>query len=270
MTTINPNGKANSAQPLEIKEGMTVGEVQKKGTDAQKAAATRFDVNGDGKYDYYEAYDFSHTKIKSGNNGTEIHLYDEDGNLQKKVDINAEKQDYANRTAKRQKFEQTLTTYGIDIDNAEWVGINECSTKTINGKTYLILKATPTSPAPDKNSTYTIEDSYELSIPIDKDFDPSKIKMYRAEDEANVHFENVNGTLKILGEETRNHGFAFGGNSNITVIGKDGVADLIAAEGNAKVSVKTGDYADTLEDRTKGDDIRLKPGTTTVQANEND
>ena len=36
---------------LEVKEGMTVQQLQEKGNPAQKQAATIFDYNGDGKYD---------------------------------------------------------------------------------------------------------------------------------------------------------------------------------------------------------------------------
>ena len=259
---------------LEVKEGMTVQQLQEKGNPAQKQAATIFDYNGDGKYDAYEALDFNHTRITADTKMGEIRLYDKDAPKNAKPDktvkINTEKANYAKRSAKYQKFAQTLTRFGLDVGDAEWVGFNEAQVKTVNGKSYLVLKAVPkTNPTGD---CYAVEDCCELSIPLDKDYEPSKIEMYRAEDNCNVHFNNLKGTLKITGNTTRNHGFAFGGNSNVTVIGKSGIPDEIAVEDNAKVTVKTDDYADTLYDRTRtGEDgypvetHHLKPGSTTVK-----
>ena len=223
---------------LEIQEGMTVKDVQAKGNAAQKAAAILFDFNGDGEFDYYEAYSFNQSRIAYDANNGEVRLYDKDkpnGTAPvETVNIEEAKAEYSKKSAKYQKFAQTLTHFGIDVSSAEWVGINDCEVKTVNGKTYLILKAVPQTPEPDPNeSSYSIESHFELSIPIDKDFDPKNIIMYRAEDECNVHFDNVKGTLTILGGETREHGYAFGGNSNVTVVGKDGVADKIAVEDNA-------------------------------------
>ena len=259
---------------LEVKEGMTVQQLQEKGNPAQKQAATIFDYNGDGKYDAYEALDFNHTRITADTKMGEIRLYDKDAPKNAKPDktvkINTEKANYAKRSAKYQKFAQTLTRFGLDVEHAEWVGFNEAQVKTVNGKSYLVLKAVPkTNPT---GNCYAEEDCCELSIPLDKDYEPSKIEMYRAEDNCNVHFNNLKGTLKITGNATRNHGFAFGGNSNVTVIGKSGIPDEIAVEDNAKVTVKTDDYADTLYDRTRrGEDHypvethHLKPGSTTVK-----
>lgn len=247
---------------LEIQEGMTVKEVQAKGNAAQKAAAILFDFNGDGEFDYYEAYSFNQSRIAYDANNGEVRLYDKDkpnGTAPvETVNIEEAKAEYSKKSAKYQKFAQTLTHFGIDVSSAEWVGINDCEVKTVNGKTYLILKATG-------------DDNYELSIPIDKDFDPKKIEMYRAEDECNVHFNNVKGTFTFLGNDGYyGNGIAFGGNSNVTVVGKDGVADKIAVEDNATVKVKTGDYADTIEDRTRGENHNLKPGETTVKGKGND
>ena len=259
---------------LEVKQGMTVQQLQEKGNPAQKQAATIFDYNGDGKYDASEALDFNHTRITADTKMGEIRLYDKDAPKNAKPDktvkINTEKANYAKRSAKYQKFAQTLTRFGLDVGDAEWVGFNEAQVKTVNGKSYLVLKAVPkTNPTGD---CYAVEDCCELSIPLDKDYEPSKIEMYRAEDNCNVHFNNLKGTLKITGNATRNHGFAFGGNSNVTVIGKSGIPDEIAVEDNAKVTVKTDDYADTLYDRTRrGEDHypvethHLKPGSTTVK-----
>ena len=261
---------------LEVKQGMTVQQLQKKGNPAQKQAATIFDYNGDGKYDAYEALDFNHTRITADTKMGEIRLYDKDAPKNAKPDktvkINTEKANYAKRSAKYQKFAQTLTRFGLDVGHAEWVGFNEAQVKTVNGKSYLVLKAVPKTNPTGNEQCYAMEDCCELSIPLDKDYEPSKIEMYRAEDNCNVHFNNLKGTLKITGNATRNHGFAFGGNSNVTVIGKSGIPDEIAVEDNAKVTVKTDDYADTLYDRTRrGEDHypvethHLKPGTTTVK-----
>ncbi len=261
---------------LEVKEGMTVQQLQKKGNPAQKQAATIFDYNGDGKYDAYEALDFNHTRITADTKMGEIRLYDKDAPKNAKPDktvkINTEKANYAKRSAKYQKFAQTLTRFGLDVGHAEWVGFNEAQVKTVNGKSYLVLKAAPKTNPTGNEQCYAVEDCCELSIPLDKDYEPSKIEMYRAEDNCNVHFNNLKGTLKITGNATRNHGFAFGGNSNVTVIGKSGIPDEIAVEDNAKVTVKTDDYADTLYDRTRrGEDHypvethHLKPGSTTVK-----
>ena len=261
---------------LEVKEGMTVRQLQEKGNPAQKQAATIFDYNGDGKYDAYEALDFNHTRITADTKMGEIRLYDKNAPKNAKPDktvkINTEKANYAKRSAKYQKFAQTLTRFGLDVKHAEWVGFNEAQVKTVNGKSYLVLKAVPKTNPTGNEQCYAMEDCCELSIPLDKDYEPSKIEMYRAEDNCNVHFNNLKGTLKITGNATRNHGFAFGGNSNVTVIGKSGIPDEIAVEDNAKVTVKTDDYADTLYDRTRrGEDHypvethHLKPGTTTVK-----
>lgn len=261
---------------LEVKEGMTVQQLQEKGNPAQKQAATIFDYNGDGKYDAYEALDFNHTRITADTKMGEIRLYDKDAPKNAKPDktvkINTEKANYAKRSAKYQKFAQTLTRFGLDVEHAEWVGFNEAQVKTVNGKSYLVLKAAPKTNPTGNEQCYAMEDCCELSIPLDKDYEPSKIEMYRAEDNCNVHFNNLKGTLKITGNATRNHGFAFGGNSNVTVIGKSGIPDEIAVEDNAKVTVKTDDYADTLYDRTRrGEDHypvethHLKPGSTTVK-----
>ena len=261
---------------LEVKEGMTVQQLQEKGNPVQKQAATIFDYNGDGKYDAYEALDFNHTRITADTKMGEIRLYDKDAPKNAKPDktvkINTEKANYAKRSAKYQKFVQTLTRFGLDVGDAEWVGFNEAQVKTVNGKSYLVLKAAPKTNPTGNEQCYAVEDCCELSIPLDKDYEPSKIEMYRAEDNCNVHFNNLKGTLKITGNATRNHGFAFGGNSNVTVIGKSGISDEIAVEDNAKVTVKTDDYADTLYDRTsRGEDHypvethHLKPGTTTVK-----
>ena len=261
---------------LEVKEGMTVQQLQEKGNPAQKQAATIFDYNGDGKYDAYEALDFNHTRITADTKMGEIRLYDKDAPKNAKPDktvkINTEKANYAKRSAKYQKFAQTLTRFGLDVGDAEWVGFNEAQVKTVNGKSYLVLKAAPKTNPTGNEQCYAMEDCCELSIPLDKDYEPSKIEMYRAEDNCNVHFNNLKGTLKITGNTTRNHGFAFGGNSNVTVIGKSGIPDEIAVEDNAKVTVKTDDYADTLYDRTRrGEDHypvethHLKPGSTTVK-----
>ena len=261
---------------LEVKEGMTVQQLQEKGNAAQKQAATIFDYNGDGKYDAYEALDFNHTRITADTKMGEIRLYDKNAPKNAKPDktvkINTEKANYAKRSAKYQKFAQTLTRFGLDVKHAEWVGFNEAQVKTVNGKSYLVLKAVPKTNPTGNEQCYAMEDCCELSIPLDKDYEPSKIEMYRAEDNCNVHFNNLKGTLKITGNATRNHGFAFGGNSNVTVIGKSGIPDEIAVEDNAKVTVKTDDYADTLYDRTRrGEDHypfenhHLKPGTTTVK-----
>lgn len=261
---------------LEVKEGMTVQQLQEKGNPAQKQAATIFDYNGDGKYDAYEALDFNHTRITADTKMGEIRLYDKDAPKNAKPDktvkINTEKANYAKRSAKYQKFAQTLTRFGLDVEHAEWVGFNEAQVKTVNGKSYLVLKAVPKTNPTGNEQCYAMEDCCELSIPLDKDYEPSKIEMYRAEDNCNVHFNNLKGTLKITGNATRNHGFAFGGNSNVTVIGKSGIPDEIAVEDNAKVTVKTDDYADTLYDRTRrGEDHypvethHLKPGSTTVK-----
>ena len=261
---------------LEVKEGMTVQQLQEKGNPAQKQAATIFDYNGDGKYDAYEALDFNHTRITADTKMGEIRLYDKDAPKNAKPDktvkINTEKANYAKRSAKYQKFAQTLTRFGLDVKHAEWVGFNEAQVKTVNGKSYLVLKAVPKTNPTGNEQCYAMEDCCELSIPLDKDYEPSKIEMYRAEDNCNVHFNNLKGTLKITGNTTRNHGFAFGGNSNVTVIGKSGIPDEIAVEDNAKVTVKTDDYADTLYDRTRrGEDHypvethHLKPGSTTVK-----
>ena len=261
---------------LEVKEGMTVQQLQEKGNAAQKQAATIFDYNGDGKYDAYEALDFNHTRITADTKMGEIRLYDKDAPKNAKPDktvkINTEKANYAKRSAKYQKFAQTLTRFGLDVEHAEWVGFNEAQVKTVNGKSYLVLKAVPKTNPTGNEQCYAMEDCCELSIPLDKDYEPSKIEMYRAEDNCNVHFNNLKGTLKITGNATRNHGFAFGGNSNVTVIGKSGIPDEIAVEDNAKVTVKTDDYADTLYDRTRRGENHypvethhLKPGTTTVK-----
>lgn len=261
---------------LEVKRGMTVQQLQEKGNPAQKQAATIFDYNGDGKYDAYEALDFNHTRITADTKMGEIRLYDKDAPKNAKPDktvkINTEKANYAKRSAKYQKFAQTLTRFGLDVEHAEWVGFNEAQVKTVNGKSYLVLKAVPKTNPTGNEQCYAMEDCCELSIPLDKDYEPSKIEMYRAEDNCNVHFNNLKGTLKITGNATRNHGFAFGGNSNVTVIGKSGIPDEIAVEDNAKVTVKTDDYADTLYDRTRrGEDHypvethHLKPGSTTVK-----
>lgn len=261
---------------LEVKEGMTVRQLQEKGNPAQKQAATIFDYNGDGKYDAYEALDFNHTRITADTKMGEIRLYNKNAPKNAKPDktvkINTEKANYAKRSAKYQKFAQTLTRFGLDVKHAEWVGFNEAQVKTVNGKSYLVLKAVPKTNPTGNEQCYAMEDCCELSIPLDKDYEPSKIEMYRAEDNCNVHFNNLKGTLKITGNATRNHGFAFGGNSNVTVIGKSGIPDEIAVEDNAKVTVKTDDYADTLYDRTRrGEDHypvethHLKPGSTTVK-----
>ena len=261
---------------LEVKQGMTVQQLQEKGNPAQKQAATIFDYNGDGKYDAYEALDFNHTRITADTKMGEIRLYDKDAPKNAKPDktvkINTEKANYAKRSAKYQKFAQTLTRFGLDVEHAKWVGFNEAQVKTVNGKSYLVLKAVPKTNPTGNEQCYAMEDCCELSIPLDKDYEPSKIEMYRAEDNCNVHFNNLKGTLKITGNATRNHGFAFGGNSNVTVIGKSGIPDEIAVEDNAKVTVKTDDYADTLYDRTRrGEDHypvethHLKPGSTTVK-----
>ena len=184
---------------LEVKAEMTVKELQEKGNAAQKQAAIIFDYNGDGKYDAYEAWDFNHTRITADTKMGEIRLYDKDAPKNAKPDktvkINTEKANYAKRSAKYQKFAQTLTRFGLDVGCAEWVGFNEAQVKTVNGKSYLVLKAAPKTNPTGNEQCYAIEDCCELSIPLDKDYEPSKIKMYRLEDECNVHFDNLKVTL---------------------------------------------------------------------------
>lgn len=143
-----------------------------------------------------------------------------------------------------------LVFYGIDIERAEWVGIDNVQMKTVNGGKQLVLTSN--------------EEHYELTLPINKDYDPSKIKMWRSEDEANVHFEGINGEFKNTStpDEPRS-GYAFH-NSNVKITGADGVPDFFAIYTDTKATVKTGDYADIVETRSndgeRADNINLKPG----------
>lgn len=267
MTTIGQNGE-QTQHPLhpckgtriEVKEGWTVDYVQTKGSCVQRDAATIFDDDGDGKYDFWEANSFNKYRISYDINKGEVRLYDKnapkDAKPEKVINIAKHKEEYAAKTARYQKLLKTLTTYGIDIGMAKWVGITDCELKTDGGKTILVLKAP--------------KEGYELELPIDKNYDPEQISFFRAEDEYNVHFENVRGTLRCTGDFEWGNKFALGGNSAVTVIGKKGVSDGIAIENNATVTFVTDDFADNIQDRTRDDnghyqDTRLKPGTTTVQ-----
>lgn len=144
-----------------------------------------------------------------------------------------------------------LVFYGIDVEAADWVGVDKVQVKDVNGVKQLVL----TSNA----------EKYELTLPINKDYDPSKIKMWRSEDFANVHFEGINGEFKNTStpDEPRG-GYAFH-NSNVKITGADGVSDLFAIYSDTKATVVTGDYADTVEGRInstgKANRLNLKPGT---------
>lgn len=144
-----------------------------------------------------------------------------------------------------------LVFYGIDVDNADWVGIDKVQVKTVNGEKQLVLTSQ--------------EEHYELTLPINKDYDPSKVSMWRSEDFANVHFEGINGEFKNTSTPNNPRGgYAFH-NSNVKIIGADGVPDLFAIYSDTKAEIKTGDYADIVEGRinsTKETNVlNLKPGT---------
>lgn len=269
MTTIGQNEgeqkstlRACKCKRLEVEGGDSVGYIKYSGSCTQKAAATIFDYDGDGKYDHSEAWSFNHSRITHDPNKGEIRLYysDEpkDAKPSKIVDIEQEEKDYEERCAKFQKFAQTLTRYGIDVEMARNAGVTDCEVKEKDGKTVLVLHAAA--------------EGYELELPIDKDFEPKSIKIFRSEDDFNIHFNNVNGTLKCLyGDFDYGQQYGFGGNSNITVIGFDGAPESMAVENNAKVTFVTGDYADSIVDRTRKDSdgnstvTNLKPGKTTIQ-----
>ena len=242
---------------LKIEEGMTVKDVQARGNSAQKAAAILFDYNGDGHYSYGEALDFNGTSITNDTNKGEIRLYDREtkGSAPiKTVNIEEAKAEYSKKSAQYKKFRQTLTFYGIDYSQIERTSINDCEVKTVNGKTYLVLKAP----------------EYELSMPIDKNFEPHKIRIYRAEAH-NLQMENVKGTLTILGDNSSEYrGFDFHGDSNVTIIGRDGAVDTAGVSDNSAVTFKTGDYADYIKEWHETEPYctthHLKPGVTTVKA----
>ncbi len=150
-----------------------------------------------------------------------------------------------------QDAQKLLVFYGIDVENADWVGIDKVQVKTVNGEKQLVLTS--------------VEEQYELTLPINKDYDPSKIKMWRSEDEANVHFEGINGEFKNTSTpDNPRGGYAFH-NSNVKITGADGVPDLFAIYSDTKAEIKTGDYADTVEGRINStgetNTLNLKPGT---------
>jgi len=181
---------------LTITEGMTTEQVRKEGNAAQKAAICIFDKDANGVFDKEEASLFDSMRIALHKDGT-ANLY-KNNELEDSVDLKKAQADYdakiayekesmAKYEAIMNKISKPLTFYGINPKTAEWVGIDDVSVKTINGQKTLVLTSK--------------KEQYQLELPLDKDFDPSKIEMYRAEDITNVHFENIKGTLRTTGEK---------------------------------------------------------------------
>lgn len=158
-------------------------------------------------------------------------------------------------SGKKARTQQLLQRYGINQENAEWVGIDfaEVVKDKKTGEDILVLR----------NSG-----EWQLELPINDKFKPEKLEMWLAEDECNAHFKGVNGKLRILGEHTKGYpesqGFAFH-NSNIEVFCKDGIADNIATYKGTKMVVHTNEYSDVVYDRSKkphvtnADPINLRP-----------
>lgn len=156
-----------------------------------------------------------------------------------------------------------LVRYGFDdqqIGNFEWVGITgariHTNPKTGQKELWLTSKENQDYPA----------GTYRLELPIDENYEPSKINAYRAEDEYNVHFENVKGNLVFLQAAQGSHKtpkLAFEGNSNVHIQGLDGASDSVKLEYPATATFNTGDYADSVVGVSKKgnySEYNLKPG----------
>ena len=184
------------------------------------------------------------------------------------------------------KERAVLVRYGFNahqIDNFEWVGITgaRIHTDPTTGQKALWLTSKENGEyyigaqdgKPDKSGEYS-RGAYRLEIPIDENYEPSKIEAYRAEDEYNVHFQNVKGNLVFLQasqgvpEELKKYRhttpkLAFEGNSNIHIQGLDGASDSVKLEYPATATFNTGDYADSIVARSKQGNYsehNLKPG----------
>lgn len=184
------------------------------------------------------------------------------------------------------KERAVLVRYGFSqqqIDRFEWVGITgariHTNPKTGQKELWLTSKentqyfAQGKDGKPDKSGEYS-SGAYRLEIPIDENYEPSKIEAYRAEDEYNVHFENINGNLVFLQEtkgvpdefkEERHTTpkLAFEGNSNVHIQGLDGAADSVKLVYPATATFNTGDYADDVISVSKKGNYsehKLKPG----------
>lgn len=167
------------------------------------------------------------------------------------------------------KERAVLIRYGFtheQIDRFEWAGITGARiyTDPTTGQKALWLTSKEEGEyfvggkngEPDKLGTFSAG-TYRLEIPIDENYEPSKINAYRAEDEYNVHFENVRGNLVFLQateavpEDFKNirHTtpmLAFEGNSNIHIQGLDGAADSVKLYYPAVATFSTGDWADSV------------------------
>lgn len=179
-----------------------------------------------------------------------------------------------------------LIRYGFSadqIDNFEWVGITgaRIHTDPTTGQKALWLTSKEnggyyvqgTDGEPDKSGEFS-RGAYRLEIPIDDNYEPSKIGAYRAEDDYNVHFINVSGNLVFLQEtqgvpedfKEQRHTtpkLAFEGNSNIHIQGLDGAADSVKLVYPAVATFNTADYADSVVSKSKQGRIsetNLKPG----------
>lgn len=195
-----------------------------------------------------------------------------------------QKEDIDGRLSDKERA--VLVRYGFNahqIENFEWVGITgariHTDPKTGQKELWLTSKentqyfAQGKDGKPDKSGEYSAG-TYRLEIPIDENYEPSKIEAYRAEDEYNVHFANIKGNLVFLektqgvpeefsNERHRTPQLAFEGNSNVHIQGLDGAADSVKLVYPAVATFNTGDYADSVVAESKQGNYsehNLKPG----------
>lgn len=251
-----------------IKEGMSVYEVGNKGNAKQKAAAKIFDYNGDGIYDSFEAKQFNESVITvKGNKVTIVENlgYDNEpewtGYTQTKEDIN---KDYEKRSSQYKSNAALLRRFGFNekevLDN--WVNGDDVKCSIVTNKS--------------GEQIFKIEDRYmDILIPIDNNFEPSKLRIKSDLIENNdgkyeslIELENINCTVKLKDEiyDGTTERISIKGNSKVYVKGVDGLKDKVFVSDGAKVSFSTGDYADVIVDNTTEKERHLKPGITTVKS----
>ena len=168
--------------------------------------------------------------------------------------------EHAENKGLNKESQKLLTTYGLEKETVEWVGIDNVQLEEKNGVKKLVLTSST--------------DNYKLSIDIDATYEPENISMFRAEDDANIHFKGIKGEMEILGSynqggfDDQSVGFAFE-DCSITVKGADGVKDFIAIEGETKATIITNDYADSVDVRGPQSGFwRLKPGETNIDTHD--
>ena len=238
---INPN--------FEIKQGTQVYDVLNNGTKEQKAAAKIFDFNGDGEYSSVEADFFQKAKVSI--NGKNVHAVvdgqDWGGNVDE-IDKNYEKM-----SARYQKNAQLLRRFGLDyktiLEDQHWSGGMDVRTGVDKntGEQLLIIENEET----------------KLIIPINKDYDPSKISI----DSGLGVLNNFNGGVvlkKSYDDKIEGQSLHIMGDSEVFVDAANDVSDKIIVYNNAKVTVKSDDYSDKVQHYETKEEHQLKPGKTTI------